>query len=132
MGRRRRGGYIRTLTARVDHFDPATEILAPWHKNTFQRDFFLSAVEDKTFEVSFRYLGREKLTAAGEEIDVEHCRMVGDEERDVWFDMAGHVAGSAPRSPSSATSSPRASRSPTPAPSVADAPGGSGERRLPM
>lgn len=39
---------------------------------------------------SFRYFGREEPTVAGKEIEVEHHRLVGDQERDGWFDMAGH------------------------------------------
>ena len=29
---------------------------------------------------------------AGKRLEVEHYRMVGDEERDLWFDNAGRIA----------------------------------------
>jgi hypothetical protein len=66
-------------------------VLAFWTKATLEHRAFFSAVEDKTVKASFEYAGREKLALAGQELDVEHYRMVGDEERDLWFDAAGHI-----------------------------------------
>jgi Family of unknown function (DUF6134) len=85
-------GYVRTVNGRVDRFDGSTVVLAFWNKDTLKHDAFFSAVEDKTLKASFEYAGREKLALAGQVIDVEHYRMVGDEERDLWFDTAGHIA----------------------------------------
>jgi hypothetical protein len=84
-------GYVRTVNGRVDRFDGSTAVLAFWNKATLEHRAFFSAVEDKTLEASFEYAGREKLMLAGQELDVEHYRMVGDEEHDLWFDRAGHI-----------------------------------------
>jgi len=86
------GGYVRTINGRVDRFDGSTGILAFWNKDTFRYDSYFSIMQDKTFEASFQYIGRDEVTVAGEAIEAEHYRMVGDEERDLWFDMNGHVA----------------------------------------
>ena len=85
-------GYIRTINGRVDKFDGSTAALALWNKDTLKHHTFFSTVEDKTLDVSFQYVGQEKIAIAGEELEVEHYRMVGDEERDLWFDPAGHIA----------------------------------------
>jgi Family of unknown function (DUF6134) len=84
-------GYVRTVNGRVDRFDGSMAVLAFWTKATLEHRAFFSAVEDKTVQASFEYAGREKLALAGQELDVEHYRMVGDEERDLWFDAAGHI-----------------------------------------
>jgi Family of unknown function (DUF6134) len=85
-------GYIRTVNGRVDRFDASTAVLAFWNKATVEHHAFFSAVEDKTLDVSFQYVGQEKIAVAGKELDVEHYRMVGDEERELWYDAAGHIA----------------------------------------
>jgi hypothetical protein len=43
-------------------------------------------------EVSFKDLGAETITLAGQQIEAQHYRMVGDEERDLWFDPQGRIA----------------------------------------
>jgi hypothetical protein len=53
---------------------------------------FASVIEDDILEVAFSYIGRETLTIAGLELQVDHYRMDGDEERDIWFDRDGQVA----------------------------------------
>jgi hypothetical protein len=85
-------GYLRTVNGRVDRFDEPTAVLALWNKDTLKHRRLFSAVEDKTLDVSFQYLGQEKIPIAGKELEVEHYRMVGDEERDLWYDMAGRLA----------------------------------------
>jgi Family of unknown function (DUF6134) len=85
-------GYIRTVNGRVDRFDESTAVLAFWNKDTLGHHAFFSAVEDKTLDVSFEYVGQEKITVAGKALDVEHYRMSGDEERELWYDAAGHIA----------------------------------------
>ena len=85
-------GYIRTVNGRVDKFDDSTEILTFWRRDLVEHDSFFSVVEDKTMRVSFEYLGKEVLKIAGQRLPVDHYRMVGDEEREFWFDPAGHVA----------------------------------------
>jgi Domain of unknown function (DUF6134) len=85
-------GYVRTVNGRVDRFDDNTAVLAFWNKDMLGHDSFLSAVEDKTLEVSFENLGAETITVAGQKIEAQHYRMVGDEDRDLWFDPDGHIA----------------------------------------
>jgi hypothetical protein len=85
-------GYIRTVNGRVDKFDDSTAILTFWRRDLFERHAFFSVVEDKTMRISFEYLGKEVLKVDGQRLPVDHYRMVGDEERELWFDSAGHVA----------------------------------------
>lgn len=85
-------GYVRTVNGRVDTFEDPVAVLAFWNQDTLKHDAFFSAVEDKTFNVSFEYLGTDKITLAGQQLETEHYRMVGDEERELWFDPDGHVA----------------------------------------
>jgi hypothetical protein len=85
-------GYIRTVNGRVDRFDESTTVLAFWNMDTLRHNAFFSAVEDKTLDAAFQYVDREKITVAGKELNVEHYRMTGDEERELWYDAAGHIA----------------------------------------
>ncbi len=85
-------GYVRTVNGRVDRFDASKRMLAMWNKDTLQHHDFFSVVEDQTLKLSFQLVGKEKLTLDGQVLDVDHYRMVGDEERDLWFDSAGQVA----------------------------------------
>lgn len=83
--------YIRTVNGRVDRFDESTAVLAFWNRDTLNHRAFFSAVEDKTFDASFQFVGEETISLAGKRLETRHYRMVGDEERDVWFDRAGRV-----------------------------------------
>lgn len=86
-------GYLRTVNGRVDHFDPSVKVMGFWDKDVVNHRSFFSVVEDETAEVVFERIGWEtvQLTSGGE-VEAEHYRMVGDMEREVWFDRAGHVA----------------------------------------
>jgi hypothetical protein len=88
----KRDGYIRTINGRVDRFDESTTVLAFWNMDTLRHHAFFSGVEDKTLDVSFQYVGQEKFSIAGERLDVAHYRVTGDEERELWYDAAGHIA----------------------------------------
>jgi hypothetical protein len=85
-------GYVRTVNGRVDKFDGSMRVLGFWDKDILNHHEFFSTVEDKILKVSFELIGWEKITLAGKELDAEHYRMVGDEERDLWFDKDGHLA----------------------------------------
>ena len=87
-----RGGYVRTVNGRIDKFDGSKHVLAFWNKDIISHENFFSVVEDKILKVSFEFVGREKITVAGKQLEVDHYRMVGDEERDLWFDNAGRIA----------------------------------------
>jgi hypothetical protein len=85
-------GYIRTVNGRVDKFDNSMAVLAFWNKDTLKHHLFFSVVEDKTLQASFEFAGKERITIAGAPLDVDHYRMTGDEERELWYDAAGHLA----------------------------------------
>jgi Family of unknown function (DUF6134) len=84
-------GYVRTVNGRVDTFDDSTTVLAFWNKDTFKHHAFFSVVEDKIVNASFEFVGPEKIALAGGRLEADHYRMVGDEERDLWFDRAGRI-----------------------------------------
>jgi hypothetical protein len=90
--RRIRHGYTRMVNGRVENFDESKSVLAFWSKDVVNHRDFFSAIDDTTLKVSFEFLGREKITVAGKELEAEHYRMVGDDERDLWFDQAGRIA----------------------------------------
>jgi hypothetical protein len=90
--RRNADGYTRMINGRVDEFDDSKQVLAFWNKDVVNHDDFFSAVEDKVIRASFQFLGRDQITVAGQELDTEHYRMIGDEERDLWFDRSGRIA----------------------------------------
>ena len=85
-------GYVRTVNGRVDKFDASTAILTFWRPDLLEHHSFFSVVEDKTLQLAFEYLGQEVMKVDGQPLQVDHYRMVGDEEREFWFDPAGHVA----------------------------------------
>jgi hypothetical protein len=85
-------GYVRTVNGRVDRFDEQTTVLALWNKDTFDHDAYFSAVEDKVLNASFEYVGKESIIVAGRRLQTQHYRMFGDEEHELWYDPAGHLA----------------------------------------
>ena len=85
-------GYVRTVNGRVDKFDDSMTVFALWNADTLKHHDFFSAVEDKTLQAAFEFVGREQITIAGTDLDVEHYRMTGDEERELWYDTDGHIA----------------------------------------
>jgi Family of unknown function (DUF6134) len=85
-------GYVRTINGEVERFDPSATVLALWNKETFDHKAFISSVEDKVLNASFKHLGTETITLAGQKVETQHYRMLGDEEHELWFDPAGHLA----------------------------------------
>ena len=87
-------GYVRTVNDRVDRFDASARVLAMWNPATVEAEpgLFVSVIEDQTLELAFTLVGRETVVVDGREIGVDHYRMFGDEERDIWYDGAGQVA----------------------------------------
>ena len=85
-------GYVRTVNGRVDRFDRSATVLALWNKDTFEHAAYFSAVEDKILDVSFESAGTQTIVLAGRSIRTQRYRMVGDEEHELWFDAAGHLA----------------------------------------
>ena len=91
--RRHGRGLIREVNGRVEKLDDAITILALWNKETVTngRHSFVSVVEDKKLDLTFTFVGKETLTVDGKQIETEHYRMTGDEERDIWYDSQGAV-----------------------------------------
>jgi hypothetical protein len=87
-------GLMRTVNDRTDRLDGSTKVLALWNQDTVTSPpgNFVSIVEDETLEVAFHYLGKERMTIEGRQLEVDHYQMVGDEERDIWYDKNGQVA----------------------------------------
>ena len=87
-------GYVRTVNDRVDKFDASTKVLAMWNQQTLEAKpgLFVSVIEDETLELAFTCVGQETLVIDGRELTVDHYRMTGTEERDIWYDAAGQVA----------------------------------------
>lgn len=90
--RRNGDGYIRMINGEVDEFDDSKQVLAFWNKDIVHHEDFFSVVDEETLKVSFEFIRRERIIVAGREIEADHYRMVGDQERDLWFDAAGQIA----------------------------------------
>jgi hypothetical protein len=84
-------GYVRTVNDRVDRFDKSRHIFALWNMDTLKHRSFFSITDDEILDVSFQYVGRERLTVAGRTLDVDRYAMRGSETRDLWYDRAGHL-----------------------------------------
>ncbi|HUF56044.1 MAG TPA: DUF6134 family protein [Thermohalobaculum sp.] len=87
-------GYVRTVNGRVDRLDVSTRVLAMWNPEMLDAKpgLFVSVIENQTLEVAFSFLGQETMVIDGREIVVDHYRMTGTEERDIWYDADGQVA----------------------------------------
>ena len=87
-------GYVWTVNGREDRLDPSTKVLALWNYATVKQGpgLFVSVVEDEKLQLKFTLVGQETLRIDGHEVPVEHYRMSGGEERDIWYDPDGQVA----------------------------------------
>jgi Family of unknown function (DUF6134) len=87
-------GYVRTVNGRVDKFDGSTKVLAMWNQDALETKpgLFVSVIEDEVLKLAFTFVGKETMIIEGREIAVDHYRMTGTEERDIWYDPAGQVA----------------------------------------
>jgi hypothetical protein len=84
--------YVRTVNGRVDRFDESRVVMAYWNPDTLHHDSFFSAIEDKTLDATFRYVGSEPITVAGRRVEAQHYHLAGDDPRELWFDPEGRVA----------------------------------------
>jgi Family of unknown function (DUF6134) len=87
-------GYVRTVNGRVDKLDGSTKVLAMWDPKALEPEpgLFVSVIEDELLKLAFNFVGKETITIEGREIEADHYRMTGTEERDIWYDPAGQVA----------------------------------------
>lgn len=86
-------GYVRTVNDRVDRLDSSTKVLAIWNQATVEAEpgLFASVIEDETLRLAFDLVGKETLVVDGRQMEVDHYRMTGQEERDIWYDADGQV-----------------------------------------
>ena len=66
-------------------------VLALWNKGILNHRSFVSVVEDKVLNVYFKYGGKQTLQLDGQEIEADYYKMIGNEEREFWYDSAGRV-----------------------------------------
>jgi Family of unknown function (DUF6134) len=87
-------GYVRTVNGRVDKLDGSTKVLAMWDQEELEAEpgLFVSVIEDELLKLAFNFVGKETMTIEGRQIEADHYRMTGTEERDIWYDQAGQVA----------------------------------------
>ena len=86
------GGFVRAVNGRVEALDPNRRPLALWDKNTLNgHTAYFSTAEDKLLNVSFEFGGRERVAWWQGGALVDHYKMTGDEERDLWYDTKGHL-----------------------------------------
>ncbi len=86
------GGYVRVVNDRVETLAPGRQPLALWDKTTLNgHTSYFSVSEDKLLNVSFEFGGRQRATWLDRSVTVDHYKMTGDEERELWYDMDGHL-----------------------------------------
>ncbi len=93
------GGYVRVVNDRVETLAPGRQPLAPgrqplalWDKTTLNgHTSYFSVSEEKLLNVSFEFGGRQRATWLDRSVTVDHYKMTGDEERELWYDMDGHL-----------------------------------------
>ncbi len=86
------GGYVRTINNRVEALELDRLPLAlfdPKRLNGHTSYFSLS--EDKLLDVSFEFGGREVVTWWNGGALLDHYKMTGDDERELWYDMKGQL-----------------------------------------
>ena len=86
------GGYVRVVNDRVEALAPDRLPLVLWDKRALNgHTAYFSTAEDKLLDVSFEFGGRERVTWWGGGALVDRYKMTGDEERELWYDMDGHL-----------------------------------------
>ncbi len=84
-------GYKRVVNGREDWLEDPVKILALWHGDLFEHEFFISPLEDKLYRLSVDFVGEERIEIGDQRFQALHYRMTGDSERELWYDEAGHV-----------------------------------------
>jgi hypothetical protein len=88
---RRAEGYKRVVNGREDQLEDPVRVLALWHDDLFEHEFFISPLEDKLYRLSVDFVGEERIEIGDQRVQALHYRMTGDSERELWYDEAGHV-----------------------------------------
>ena len=84
-------GYKRVVNGREDQLEDPVKVLALWHGDLFEHEFFISPLEDKLYRLSVDFVGEERIEIGDQRVQALHYRMTGDSERELWYDEAGHV-----------------------------------------
>ncbi len=84
------GGYVRKVNNRVEALEQDRKPLAMWDPKLLgAHDAFFSVSEDKLLDVSVDFAGRQRIPWADGEALVDHYKMTGDEERELWYSPDG-------------------------------------------
>lgn len=86
-----RAGYRRIVNGRQEDFGPEVEAGVPWRALGVGRHHFLSAVDDRLFDVSIEPLGADILELSSGAVKGDRFRMTGDAERELWYDRNGRL-----------------------------------------
>jgi hypothetical protein len=84
-------GYTRSLNGRVDHLEQDRRLLAYWDRNIVDHKAFVSAQDGTIVDVAFENGGAQELDWNGRRVETAYYRMTGDIERELWYDLGGHV-----------------------------------------
>ena len=84
------GGYVRTVNDRVEALELDRRPLAVWDPSLVNgHTSFFSVSEDRLLDVSVEFGGRQRVEWADGEALVDHYKMTGDEERELWYGTDG-------------------------------------------
>ncbi len=84
------GGYVRKVNNRVEALELGRQPLALWDPKSLNgHTSYFSVSEDKLLDVSFEFGGRGRVPWLDGGALVDHYKMTGDEERELWYDTAG-------------------------------------------
>jgi len=88
---RRAEGYKRVVNGREDQIEDPVRVLALWHEDLLEHEFFISPLEDKLYRLSVHFVGEDRIEIGDQRVQALHYRMTGDSERELWYDDAGHI-----------------------------------------
>jgi len=84
-------GYTRSLNGQVERLARDRRLLTYWDKRIVDHKTFVSAQDGSSLNVSFDNGGMQKLNWNGRQVEAAYYRMTGDVERELWYDLDGHV-----------------------------------------
>ena len=84
-------GLVRIINGEETTFDQTTRILNLWDPQIVDHSLFISPIEDKIYNVNIQYVGKRSTKWLTETITLFYYKMTGDEEREIWYEEAGHV-----------------------------------------
>ncbi len=86
------GAYVRTVNGQAEALDPERQPLVFWNTEALNgHKTFFSVSDKKLPNVSFEFRGREQASWWHGGNTVDHYKMTGDEERELWYDEHGRL-----------------------------------------